>query len=197
MGVSTAARAKLALGQADEAFDLMLDVLDELRLTVGFEEEFDFWHALADLFDDAGAHEDALAAALIQLRLADSETMVSQRMSANFSAARSYRRLGDHEAAARHLRELRESLTDDYAMAAGEEQRERSLLHLASGEIEEALHCAEDAVATHRRHHQRYLEGLSLQALSLARRAIGDDAGAAEAEALAVEAHRDCGVPMP
>ncbi|PWK91601.1 hypothetical protein C8D88_1011639 [Lentzea atacamensis] len=69
-------------------------------------------------------------------------------------------------------------------------------MHLASGEADEALRYAEEAVATHRRHHQRYLEGQSLQALAAARRALGAEDGAAEAEALAADAHRDCRVPM-
>jgi tetratricopeptide (TPR) repeat protein len=123
--------------------------------------------------------------------------MAHHQRSADLAAARAYRKLGDHEAAAHHLSEVRALRTEDYVLNAGLELTERGLLHLALGETEEALRCAEEAVAVHRRNHQRYSEGHALHALSLARRAVGDEEGAAAAEALAAEAHRDCGVPMP
>lgn len=194
VGTSIAVRAKLALGEVDEAFDLVLDVLDEVRLRVSFEEEFDAWHALADMFDDCDAHEDALAVARLQIRLADRETMVHQRISADWLVARACRKLGDHDAAAHHLSEVRARLTGDYALTAGDELRERALLHLALGETEEALWCVEEAVATHSRNHQRHLEGQSLQALAAVRRATGDVEGATAAEELAANAYRDCGI---
>lgn len=196
VGTSATVRAKLALRQVDEAFDLMIDLLDEVRLRASFEEEFEAWHALAALFDDCGEHEDALAAAQLQLKIAANGTMVDQWISAHWSAARAYRKLGDHEAAAHHLSELRARLTGDRLLMAGNEIRERALLHLALGETEEALRCAEEAVAMHRRHHQRHQEGQSLQALAVVRRATGDEEGAAAAEVLATEAYRDCGVPV-
>ncbi|MDX8037548.1 BTAD domain-containing putative transcriptional regulator [Lentzea sp. BCCO 10_0856] len=192
---SITVRAKLALGQTDEAFDLMVDVLEETRLRVGVEEEFEVWNALAEVLDDCGAYEDALAAARVQLKLADRETMVHQRIAADLAVARSHRKLGHHEAAEHHLSDLRARL-GDHALGAGDELRERGLVHLALGETEEALRCAEEAVATHRRTLQRHLEGQSLQALAEVRRATGDDEGAAAAEALAVEAYRDCGAPV-
>ncbi|MDX8148257.1 BTAD domain-containing putative transcriptional regulator [Lentzea sp. BCCO 10_0061] len=196
MGATTAVRATLALGEADEAFDRLIDLLDEMRTTVGVEEEFDTWNTLADLLDDSGAHEDALAVAQVELKLADRELMVHQRITADWHAARAHRKLGDYEAAARHLDEMRARIGGDYASTAGDELRERALLHLALGETEEALRCAEEAVATNRHHHQRYLEGQSLEALATVRRGTGDEEGAAAAEALATNAYRDCGVPV-
>ncbi|MET9629516.1 BTAD domain-containing putative transcriptional regulator [Lentzea sp. NPDC006480] len=194
LGASTAVRAMLALGEADEAFDLVLELLGDRQLRVGIEEEFDVWHALVDMLDSSGADDDALAVARLQLRLADSENMINQQMTADLKAARSYRKLGEHEAAARHLSELRARITDNYAMATGEELKERALLHLALGEAEEALRCAEEAVATHGRTHQRYLEAQSLHALARIRRATGDEKGAVAAETLAENAYRDCGM---
>ncbi|WP_196777595.1 AfsR/SARP family transcriptional regulator [Lentzea aerocolonigenes] len=194
IGVSIAVRAMLALGQVDEAFDLMLDILEEVRLRVSFEEEFEAWNALAALFDDCGALEDAVAVVQLLTRRTDHETTVHQQISADCLAARVYRKLGDHEAAAHHLGEVRARLTSDYALTTGDELRERALLHLALGETKEALRCAEDAVATHARYHQRHLEAQSLQALAQVRRATGDEKGAVEAETLAENAYRDCGV---
>ncbi|WP_177229557.1 AfsR/SARP family transcriptional regulator [Lentzea albida] len=196
LGACAAVRAKLAIGQADEAFDLALDLLDGLRLKADFEAEIDTWAALTDLFHDEGAHEDALAAGKVMLALADQQASVHQRMLAHWTVARSHRERGDLDAAAHHLAELRASLSGDYLLIAGDELRERALLHLALGEGEEALRLAEEAVATHRRHHQRHLEAQSLQALATVRRATGDEDGAAVAEALAADALRDCGVPV-
>jgi hypothetical protein len=70
------------------------------------------------------------------------------------------------------------------------------LLHLAVGETDEALQCAEEAVTTHQRHRQRYEEGQSLQVLAEVLRATGDQEGAKAADALAASACRDCGVPL-
>ncbi|NGY58993.1 hypothetical protein G7043_08640 [Lentzea sp. NEAU-D13] len=196
IGTIAAVRAKLGLRQVDEAFDLMIDVLDEVRLRSGFEEELDAWHALADLFDDCDAHEDALAAVRLQFKIVDSEKMTEYRITAHWSAARAYRKLGDYENAAHHLSEVRARLDSDHLLYAGSELKERALLHLALGETEEALRCAEEAVATHRRYHQRHLEGQSLQALAEVLRATGDADGAADAELLAANAYRDCGVSV-
>ncbi|MFS8101407.1 winged helix-turn-helix domain-containing protein [Lentzea alba] len=196
IGTSVTVQAKLALREADEAFDLMIDLLDDVRLRASFEEEFAAWHALADLFNDCDAHEDALAAAHLQLKIADRGTMSGHWIDAHWSAARACRKLGDYESAAHHLREVREHLRSDHLLMSGVEIRERALLHLALGETDEALRCAEEAVATHARYHQRYLEGQSLQALAEVRRATGDVEGAVAAEALATEAFRDCGVPV-
>ncbi|MCX2952053.1 AfsR/SARP family transcriptional regulator [Lentzea sp. NEAU-D7] len=195
LGTSMAVRARRALGEEDAAFDLMLEVLDEMRLMLSFDAEADVWNSLAELFHECGEHEDALAAANLQIRISDPETMVHDRIAAGCSAARSCRELGDYEAAARHLSEVRALVNDEHLLGAGDELKERALLHLALGETAEALSCAEEAVATHRRYHQRYLEGQSLRALASARRATGDIAGAEAAEALAADAHRDCGVP--
>ncbi|MFI6101202.1 hypothetical protein ACIA8G_37135 [Lentzea sp. NPDC051213] len=197
VGTVAAARAKLALREVDEAFDLIIDVLDEVRLRSSFEEELDAWHALADLFDDCDAQEDALAAAHLQLKITDRETMIDYRIVAHWSAARAYRKLGDYELAAHHLNEMRALLDSDHLLNAGSEVKERALLHLALGEREEALRCAEESVAVHRRYHQRHLEGQSLYTLAAVRRAMGDHEGAAAAEVLAADAYRDCGVPMP
>ncbi len=196
IGTIAAIRAKLALREVDEAFDLMIDILGDGRLSASFEEELDAWRALGDLFDDCGAHEDALAAAHLQLKISDRESMIGQRTSAHLSAARAYRNLGDHEQAAHHLSEVRARLDSNHLLNAGGELRERALLHLALGETEDALRCAEQAVATHGRYHQRYLEGRSLSALAEVRRATGDAEGAAAAEALAANAFRDCGVSV-
>ncbi|MEV6241474.1 BTAD domain-containing putative transcriptional regulator [Lentzea sp. NPDC051838] len=196
IGTIAAVRAKLALREVDEAFDLMIDVLGEVRLRSGFEEELDAWHALSDLFDDCGAHEDALAAAQLQLKITDNEAMLEHRITAHLSAARSFRNLGDYEQAVQHLDEVRARLDNDHLLNKGGELKERALLHLALGETEEALRCAEEAVATHGRYHQRHLEGQSLKALAEVRRATGDSEGAEAAEELAANAFRDCGISV-
>ena len=195
IGTTAMVRARLALRQIDDAFDLMLDVLGEVRLKASFEEEFEAWGALSDLFDDCDAHEDALAAAQLQLKLPGRGETARHRIDAHWAIARAYRRLGDHESAAHHLSEVRALISSDHLVMAGNEIRERALLHLALGETEEALRCAEEAVATHARYRQRYLEAQSLRALAEVRRATGDVEGAANAESSAAEAFRDCGVP--
>ena len=53
---------------------------------------------------------------------------------------------------------------------------------------------AEESAAVHHGNHQRYMEGQSLDALAAVRRAAGDEKGAADAEVLAANAYRDCGV---
>lgn len=194
IGASVVVQVKRELGQVDEAFDLMIDILDEVRRRTSFEEEFDAWNTLADLLLQCGAHEDALAAGHLQLKIVNGEMPVRLQVHAHLSLAQSYRLLGDHERASHHLGEVR-LLDRGSALDRGRTFREQALLHLALGEAEDALRCAEEAVATHRRHHQRHEEGKSLEALAVVRRATGDEEGAAEAEALAAKAYRECGVP--
>ena len=190
-----AIKVKVALGEIDEAFDLIFEVLDEMRLGRTPEEEFDAWFTLSELLDADDAHEDALAAARVQIRLTDRAGLRHEQISAHWSAARTSRKLGDHEAAARHLSAVRALLNDDYGMAKGDELRERALLHLARSEVREALRCAEEAVATHQRYHQRYQEARSLDALAEVRRVTGDTEGETTARALAAQAYRECGIP--
>ncbi|MFJ8963557.1 BTAD domain-containing putative transcriptional regulator [Lentzea sp. NPDC102401] len=199
IGTASVVSADLALGKVDVAFDLMLDILEEARHRVGMEEEFHVWQALEEVMNHCGAHEDALAAALVRLRLVgDDSTVLSYRLTAHWAAARAYRKLGELELAGDHLSEARAIRTDAGYAVEGEGAlfRESALLHLATGEMDEALRCAEEAVATHRRYHQRYQEGQSLQALAAVHRATGDAEGAKAAEALAANAYRDCGVPV-
>ncbi|MFJ5989834.1 BTAD domain-containing putative transcriptional regulator [Lentzea sp. NPDC092896] len=199
IGATSVVKIDLALGRVDEAFDLLLDILEEARHRVGMEEEFHVWHALEDVMDHCGAHGDALAAAMVRLRLTGEDSAVpAYRLTAHCSAARAYRKLGELERAASHLNEAR-ALRAGVAYALEGEGvllSERSLLHLAMGELSEALSCAEEAVATHQRHRQRYLEGQSHEVLATVRRALGDEEGAQAAEALAANAYRDCGVPV-
>ncbi|GGN11955.1 SARP family transcriptional regulator [Lentzea pudingi] len=195
IGTSAVVNVRRALLQFDDAFDLMIDVLDEVRKRSSFEEEFDAWNALADLFDDCGAHEDALAVGHVQLKMMDGEKPVKMQMDAHLALVQSYRLLGDHERAAHHLGETRALYDKGNALLSGRIVREQAFLHLAAGEMKDALRCAEEAVATHQRYHQRHQEGQSLEALAVIRRAAGDEEGAVEAEALAAKAYRDCGVP--
>ncbi|WP_439663276.1 BTAD domain-containing putative transcriptional regulator [Lentzea sp. HUAS TT2] len=196
IGTIAVVNVRRALLQFDDAFDLMIEVLDEVRKRTSFEEEFDAWNALADLFDDCGAHEDALAAGHLQLKMMDGDKPVKMQMDAHLSLAQSYRLLGEHERAAHHLAETR-SLDKGNALLTGRVTREQAFLHLAAGELGDALRCAEEAVATHQRYHQRHQEGQSLEALAVIRRTAGDEEGAKTAEALAAKAYRDCGVPGP
>ncbi|MEU3645518.1 BTAD domain-containing putative transcriptional regulator [Lentzea sp. NPDC034063] len=199
IGAASVVRIDLALGRVDEAFDLVLDLLEEARHRIGMEEECHVWHALEDVMDHCGAHEDALVAALVRLRLiGEDSTVPSYRLTAHCSAARAYRKLGALEPAVNHLNEARAVRTAAGYAVEGEGVllSERALLHLAMGELSEALLCAEEAVATHQRHRQRYLEGQSHATLAAVRRALGDEEGAEAAEALAINAYRDCGVPV-
>ncbi|SFR26908.1 DNA-binding transcriptional activator of the SARP family [Lentzea waywayandensis] len=199
LGTAAMVKAELARGKVDEAFDLVLDLLEEVRHRVGLEEEFHVWQALEEVLDRCGEHEDALAAALVHLRLAGEDSAaIAFRLTAHQAAGRAYRNLGELEPAAGHLNEARAARADIAYSVEGEGAlfRERALLHLATGETDEALRCAEQAVATHQRHRQRYEEGQSLRVLAEVRRAAGDEEGAAAAAASATDAYRDCGVPI-
>ncbi|MDX3658679.1 BTAD domain-containing putative transcriptional regulator [Streptomyces sp. ID05-26A] len=195
IGIIAAARAKLHLGLADEAFDIMLDVLEGLRVRSSFDERCDAWEMMADLFDHSGDHDDALAAARILLEAASRADVPQDVSEANHAAARAYRNLGDLDRAARHLAEMRANSGASIALCLGHEQAEHALLNLALGETEEALRHAEDAVATYRRYHQRFFEARSLEVLAAVRRAAGDEDGAGEAETRAATRYRECGVP--
>lgn len=194
IGIIAVARAKLLLGLADEAFDIMLDVLEGLRARSSFEERGDAWQMMANLFDHSGDHDDALAAARILLEAASQTDVPLDVAEANHVAARAYRNLGDLDRAAHHLSEMRADSGASVALCLGAEQAEHALLHLALGETEEALRHAEDAVATNRRYHQRFYEAESLEVLAAVRRAAGDVDGAGEAETQAVALYRECGV---
>ncbi|GLY52537.1 XRE family transcriptional regulator [Lentzea sp. NBRC 102530] len=195
IGTIAVARAKLHLELADEAFDIMLDVLEGLRARSSFEEQSDAWELMADLLNHAGDHEDALAVARILLEAASQVDVLQNTAEANFVAARAHRNLGDLERAAHHLDQMRAGSGTGAGLCLGDEAQERALLHLARGEVEEALRHAEDAVAQHRHYHQRLNEARSLDALAVVRRAAGDVAGAGEAQAQAVALRRACGVP--
>ncbi|MEV6713195.1 BTAD domain-containing putative transcriptional regulator [Lentzea sp. NPDC051208] len=194
IGIIAVARAKLLLGFADEAFDIVLDVLEGLRARSSFEERWDAWEMMADLFDHSGDHDDALAAARILLEAASQADVPQDVAEANHVAARAYRNLGDLDRAAHHLGEMRSDSGASIALCLGDEHAERALLHLALGETEEALRHAEDAVATCRRYHQRFYEARSLEVLAAVRRAAGDVDGAGEAETQAAILYRECGV---
>jgi DNA-binding SARP family transcriptional activator/tetratricopeptide (TPR) repeat protein len=195
MIINILARAEVALGRLDDAFDLVIEMFEDVRSKVGVEEEAACWIALATVLDACGEHEDALDVGHVLVRLSEGDGMVTDRAQGHFHVARAARLLGDHETAARHLAEMR-GLADAYPLGTGEELRERALLHLALGEIDAALRCAEEAVATHRRYHQRYHEAKSLAVLAEVRKAAGDTDGALAAEALAAEAFTECGAPI-
>jgi tetratricopeptide (TPR) repeat protein len=193
IGAAGWARAKLALGEADAAFDRVLDLLEQNRIAISYEEEISTWTVLADLLDAQDAHEDAVEVGRLVLRLSQARGYVSEEISGHLATARASRRLGDFTAAAHHLGRMR-ALMADQALPGGEELRERALLHLALGEVHEAVLVAEQAVERHRRYHQRYLQAQALQALAAARQAAGDVEGAAAARAEAEEAREECGV---
>jgi DNA-binding SARP family transcriptional activator len=197
IGTTSVVKVELALGRTDEAFDLMLDVLAEARLRVGIEEELHVWQVLEELMHRCGAHEDALAAALVHLKLAGEDfEVLTHRLTAHWAAARACRNLGDLGQAEEHLNEARALRAEATPAVDGDLLRERALLSLALGDHPEALRAAEEAVAAHHDHRQRYLEGQSLEALAEVRRATGDAEGAAQAQAAAVEVFRNCGVPV-
>ncbi|MET9228265.1 BTAD domain-containing putative transcriptional regulator [Lentzea sp. NPDC003310] len=194
IGTTDLVSVLLARGEVDEAFDLTIELLEKLRSRVGLEEELHLWHALAHVHHVQGDHEDALAAALVQLRLTDEDTtFVTQRIGANWAVARAYRNLGELERAAHHLDQARGLVLESNGGVEGELLAESALLHLASGDPGSAVTAAERAVAAGRRHHQRLREAQALGVLAKARRAAGDEDGAVEAEALAAAAHRACG----
>ncbi|MFS8101409.1 winged helix-turn-helix domain-containing protein [Lentzea alba] len=195
MIINILARAEVALGRLDEAFDLVLGMFEEMRSKIGVEEEAACWIALAEVLDARGEHADALDAGLVLVRLSEGDGMVTDRAQGHLHVARAARHLGDHDTAAQHLAEMRD-LAEAYPIGIGEEQRERALLHLALGEVDDALRCAEEAVATHRRFHQRYHEAKSLAVLAEVRKAAGDAEGARAAEALAAAAFTECGAPL-
>jgi tetratricopeptide (TPR) repeat protein len=108
IGTASIVRAELARGNVDEAFDLVLDLLEEARHRVGAEEEFHVWQALEEVLDRCGAHEDALAATLVRLELAGEDaTVLAYRLTGHRAAARAYRKLAELESAARHLNAAR------------------------------------------------------------------------------------------
>ncbi|WP_394613852.1 BTAD domain-containing putative transcriptional regulator [Lentzea sp. JNUCC 0626] len=194
IGAIAFARAKMVLGQVDEAFDSALDVLEALQTRASLEEHGDAWLLMADLFDRLGEHEDAAAVARLLVEVADQQGEPHMRGEAHLAAARAHCRLGEHEQAAHHLDEMTEILGGELGLNTGKTSRERAWLHLSLGEPGEAVRSAEEAVAVHQRLHQRYEESESLKALAAARLATGDVAGSAEAEALAAAVYRECGV---
>lgn len=192
IGMTSVARALLARGEADEAFDFVLDVLEQRRNRVGMEEESYVWPVLNEVLDHFGAHEDALAAAELLLKFSE---VRSQQMTGHRMAARALRKLGELDRAAHHLEAIHALRIEGSSTALGETLSEHALLRLALGETDEALRLAEQAVVTHHDNHQRYLEAQALRTLAVVREAAGAGTGAEKAEAAAVELFRECGVP--